>query len=549
MKDIKVSFRGRDIYVKEGTTYKEVGDLLKREFDFDILACCANNSFVDLDDEIKQDCIVDYYDRSSIVGNRVYSSCCNFILFVAIKHVLGNDAKLVCQHSQDKGVYCTIENAFINEDVIKNIENEMHNIVNADLMFEKMTVSRMDAIKYFKQMGQDDKANVLKYISNTYINLYKLDNIIDYYYSRMAYSTKAINRFTLNYIGGNGFVMQLPDLANPEVVLDYYHYSKIFDKFQEYNDWGTDLGITSAADLNQFVSAGYSADLILLTEANFNRQLDKVAQNIIESGSRIVLVAGPSSSGKTTTAKKIGLYLKCLGYNPYAISTDDYFVNMEDTPKDQFGNYDFECLEAVDIELFNRQMNSLLNGESVILPKYNFKTGKREYRDKALTLGKKGVVIIEGIHALNDKLSMAIDNNDKYRIYLGPLTQINIDNHTHVHTSDVRKLRRIVRDNKTRNKGALATMKLWSNVRRGETNNIFPYQDNVDEVVNSSLIYEIGVLKTYVEPLLYNVPEDSEEYGEALRLINFLRNFLAIPSDTIPADSVLREFIGGSCIE
>lgn len=549
MKDIKVSFRGRDIYVKEGTTYKEVGDLLKREFDFDILACCANNSFVDLDDEIKQECIVDYYDRSSIVGNRVYSSSCNFILFVAIKHVLGNDAKLICQHSQDKGVYCTIENAFINEDVIKNIENEMHNIVNADLMFEKMTVSRMDAIKYYKQMGQDDKANVLKYISNTYINLYKLDNIIDYYYSHMAYSTKAINRFTLNYIGGNGFVMQLPDLANPEVVLDYYHYSKIFDKFQEYNDWGTDLGITSAADLNQFVSAGYSDDLILLTEANFNRQLDKVAQNIIESGSRIVLVAGPSSSGKTTTAKKIGLYLKCLGYNPYAISTDDYFVNMEDTPKDQFGNYDFECLEAVDIELFNRQMNSLLNGESVILPKYNFKTGKREYRDKALTLGKKGVVIIEGIHALNDKLSMAIDNNDKYRIYLGPLTQINIDNHTHVHTSDVRKLRRIVRDNKTRNKGALATMKLWSNVRRGETNNIFPYQDNVDEVVNSSLIYEIGVLKTYVEPLLYNVPEDSEEYGEALRLINFLRNFLAIPSDTIPADSVLREFIGGSCIE
>lgn len=549
MKDIKVSFRGRDIYVKEGTTYKEVGDLLKREFDFDILACCANNSFVDLDDEIKQECIVDYYDRSSIVGNRVYSSSCNFILFVAIKHVLGNDAKLICQHSQDKGVYCTIENAFINEDVIKNIENEMHSIVNADLMFEKMTVSRMDAIKYFKQMGQDDKANVLKYISNTYINLYKLDNIIDYYYSRMAYSTKAINKFTLNYIGGNGFVMQLPDLANPEVVLDYYHYSKIFDKFQEYNDWGTDLGITSAADLNQFVSAGYSDDLILLTEANFNRQLDKVAQNIIESGSRIVLVAGPSSSGKTTTAKKIGLYLKCLGYNPYAISTDDYFVNMEDTPKDQFGNYDFECLEAVDIELFNRQMNSLLNGESVILPKYNFKTGKREYRDKALTLGKKGVVIIEGIHALNDKLSMAIDNNDKYRIYLGPLTQINIDNHTYVHTSDVRKLRRIVRDNKTRNKGALATMKLWSNVRRGETNNIFPYQDNVDEVVNSSLIYEIGVLKTYVEPLLYNVPEDSEEYGEALRLINFLRNFLAIPSDTIPADSVLREFIGGSCIE
>lgn len=549
MKNIKVSFRGRDIYVKEGTTYKEVGDLYKSEFAYDILACCSNNSFVDLSDKIRRDCVVEFYDRKSMVGSRVYSRSVRFILMVAIKNVLGDQVKLICQHSQDRGVYCTIENAYVDAEVIKNIEHEMHNIVLADYPFIKLTVYRMDAIKYFTQKGEMDKAKALKYISNTYISLYKLKDSIDYFYSRMAYSTGPINKFSLTYIRDNGFVMSLTNYINSDVVFEYHHHPLVFDKFEEYTKWGKSLDLSNAADVNEVVSSGEINDLIALTETNFNRQLDAVAHNVINSGARIVLMAGPSSSGKTTTANKLGIYFKCLGYEPHSISTDDYFVNLVDTPKGPDGKYDFECLEAVDVESFNRDMHQLLNGEKVNLPVYNFKVGEREYSNNYLQLGAKDIIIVEGIHALNEKMSIAIDNNDKYRIFIAPLTQLNIDDHTHVHTSDVRKLRRIIRDNKSRNKDAAMTLGLWSNIVKGEAKNIFPYQDSVDEVINSALIYEIGALKTYVEPLLYNVPEDHKEYGEALRLINFLRNFLPIPSDAIPADSVLREFIGGSNFE
>ena len=471
-----------------------------------------------------------------------------FILVLAIKNILG-DIEIVTEHSVDRGVYCTVRNGKITQSKLNAVYEEMKNIVKEDYLYTKLSVSRLDAIKYFKKLGRIDKVNVLKYISNTYINLYRINDIYDYFYSKMAYSTGQINDFKLTYISDTGFALSIPDIQNPEGTLDYEHHAKVFDKFNEYSAWGNALGINNAADLNQIVSQAGERELINLAEAHYDGQLAKISDIIYNDKKdiKIVLIAGPSSSGKTTTSKKLDIYLRSKGFKTHPISLDDYYIELDKRPLDENGRPDFESISAIDTDLFNKNLTQLLEGKKVSLPTYNFITRKREYNGKTLQLGENDLIIVEGLHALNDELTMSIDNKLKYKIYIGPLTQINIDNHSYIHTSDVRKLRRIVRDSKTRGYTARETLRNWKDVARGERNNIYIFQDDADVVVNSSLIYEIGVLKTYVEPLLFNVDEDDPEYPEALRLINFLRNFLPIPSDDVPADSVLREFIGGSC--
>lgn len=373
----------------------------------------------------------------------------------------------------------------------------------------------------------------------------------DYFHGRMAYSTKSINDFKLTYTGDDGFVMSLPDTDNPEYTLDYVHHEKVFNTFLEYTKWGRILGVENAADLNRVVSQAQIGSLINLAEAHYDGQLAEIADEIYTSKKniKIVLIAGPSSSGKTTTSKKLDAYLRSKGFITHPIALDDYFTDLDKRSLDENGKPDFESVRALDIELFNKQLTELLEGKKVSLPTFNFVLGKREYNGNYLQLGEKDIIIVEGLHALNDELTMAINKNQKYKIYIAPLTQMNIDYHNHVHTSDIRKLRRIVRDSKTRGYGARDTLRMWPEIKKGERQNIFRFQDDADRVVNSSMIYEVGVLKTYVEPLLFNVNEEDPEYPEALRLINFLRNFLPIPSDDVPADSVLREFIGGSCFK
>ena len=424
----------------------------------------------------------------------------------------------------------------------------MRKIVEEDLVFTKLSVSRLDAMHFFKKRNQMDKVKVLKYISNTYINLYKLDNLYDYFYGQMAYSTKSIDSFKLTYIKGNGFVLSYPDVYNPECTLDYKHHNMIFNTFLDYTRWGNNIGISNAADLNALVSTGEFERLIHLAEAYYNSQLAYVAEQIHQNKDNIklVLIAGPSSSGKTTTSKKLEVYLQSRGIHTHQISIDDYFVNKIDTPLDEHGQLDLESLRAVDVDLFNRHLTQLLEGEKVLLPQYNFITGEREYKNKWLQIGENDIIIIEGLHGLNEELTLSHERKNKYKIYISPLTQLNIDNHNRIYTSDTRKLRRIVRDNRHRGYSASDTLKLWSNIRNGEEKYIFPFQDDADIVINSALIYELGVLKTYAEPLLFSVEENDEMYAEALRLINFLRNLLPIPSDSVPGDSVLREFIGGS---
>ena len=551
-KKFKVTFRGNEVVeFEEGTTYKAISEHFKHNYNYDILVAKVNNNLVDLSDSLNKRCNIDFYDRSTSVGSNVYMRSARFILILAVRNILGPTAEITTEHSIDRGIFCTIRNAKINKDIVNKIYKEMKAIVEDDYVFTKLSVSRLDAIKYFKKINQMDKVNVLKYISNTYINLYRINDMYDYFHGRMAYSTKQINEFKLTYTGEDGFVLSLPDTENPECTLDYVHHEKVFNTFLEYTRWGRILGVENAADLNRVVSQAKIGELINLAEAHYDGQLAEIADEIYTSkrNIKLILIAGPSSSGKTTTSKKLDIYLRSKGFITHPIALDDYFIDMNKRPLDENGKPDFESIRALDIELFNKNLSDLLDGKKVNMPTFNFVLGKREYNGNYLQLGEKDIMIVEGLHALNDELTMSINKNQKYKIYIAPLTQMNIDHHNHVHTSDIRKLRRIVRDSKTRGYGAKETLKMWPEIKKGERENIFRFQDDADIVVNSSMIYEVGVLKTYVEPLLFNVNEDDPEYTEALRLINFLRNFLPIPSDDVPPDSVLREFIGGSCFK
>lgn len=551
-KTIKINYRDIEtIEFNSSVTLKEISEKFQNKYNYPILVGMVDNNVTELGETITRSCKVDFFDRSSGLGNGIYGRTTQFMLIVAIKKVLGEDTEVIIDYSIDKGYYCEIQNMDIDKPVLKKIEAKMKELCKQDYIINKVSVSRFDAIKFFKQKKQIDKVKVLKYISNSYINLYRIDDIYDYFYGELAYSTGQIDDFKLTYIKGNGFVLSYPDTYNPECTLDYVHHHMLFEAFKSYHEWGDKIGIKNAADLNEVVSNGKYNDLIRLSETYYNNQLSKIAETIFENKNNIklVLIAGPSSAGKTTTSKKLETYLESKGITTHQISIDDYFLDRSKTPVLENGELDTESLNAVDVTLFNKHLTKLFEGEKVELPEYNFVLGKREYRGKTLQLKENDVIIIEGLHALNEDLTISIERSHKFKVYINALTQLNIDNHNRIHTSDTRKLRRIVRDNKYRNYSAADTLNMWKNIREGEEKYIFPYQDDADVILNSALVYELGILKTYAEPLLFSVTETDPMYSEALRLINFLRNFLPIPSDYIPQDSVLREFIGGSCFE
>ena len=548
-RNIKISFREvEQLEFESGTTLHEISKSFSKYFEYPILIGRLDNDVVELGEAVNRSHTAEFYDRSSSLGNSVYGSTLQFLVILGVKRLFGDDVEVIVEHSIDKGFYCEIENREITKLDIQKLEETMKNIVAENKTIDKLSVSRLDAIKYFKSKKQDDKVKVLKYISNTYINLYKVDNIYDYFYGKLAPSTGVIDDFKLTYIKNKGFVVSYPSIYTPECTLDYVHHEKLFDKFYEYTKWGQKINISHAADLNETVSKGRYNELIHIDETHYDSQLVDIADKIVENGKiKIVLISGPSSAGKTTSSKKLEIQLKSRGINTFPISIDDYFFDRDKTPKDKNGNLDTESLNAVDVTLFNKHLTKLLNGEKVEIPQYNFISGKREYNGRFVKLEEKDIIIIEGLHGLNEQLTMSVDRSQKFKIYISPLTQLNIDNHNRIHTSDTRKLRRIVRDNRTRGAGAKETLNKWKEIREGEELYIFPYQDDADVIINSAFIYEIGVLKTYVEPLLFNVDEHDPMYPEAIRLINLLRNFLPIPSEEVPKDSLLREFIGGSC--
>lgn len=549
---IKVNYK--NLETKEfltGTSLKKISESFSKYYNYPILIGKVDNNMTELNEPITRSCSIDFYDRSSGVGNSIYGRTAQFLLIVAIKKVLGNDTEVIIENSIDKGFYAKITNENINKTIIKKIEEKMKEISKTDYIINKVSVSRFDAIKFFKKKKQEDKVKVLKYISNSYINLYRIDDIYDYFYGDLAYSTGQIDDFKLTYIKGEGFVLSYPDTYNPECTLDYVHHEKLFNSFDNFAKWCQTIGISNAADLNEIISQGKYNELIRLSETYYNNQLSNIAEKIYNNKNnvRLVLIAGPSSSGKTTTSKKLEVYLQSKGIKTHQISIDDYFYNRDKTPRLPNGELDTESLNAVDVTLFNKHLTKLLEGETVELPEYNFLLGKREYNGKKLKIGKDDMIIIEGLHGLNDDLTLSIERKNKYKIYISALTQLNVDNHNRIHTSDTRKLRRIIRDNKYRSYNSSTTLKMWKTIREGEEKFIFPYQDDADVIVNSALVYEMGILKTYAEPLLFSVEETDANYPEALRLINLLRNILPIPSDDVPKDSVLREFIGGSCFK
>ena len=390
---------------------------------------------------------------------------------------------------------------------------------------------------------------MLKYLSNSYVTIYKLGNKYDYFYGPMVISTGYIKDFNLKYIGNDRFVLMLPNRFENCIVNEYIHHEKFYNSVMEYIRWTNSIGARNFTDINKKLSDGKWNDLIFMSEATYNKSLLDIADNISNKKEiKMVLIAGPSCSGKTTTSKKLEMFLEGKGLKPLAISVDDYFKERDKTPLDENGFKDYESINAVDTDLFNKQIQELLEGKEVILPTYNFIKGQKEF-NKKIKLEENNILIIEGLHSLNDELTSSIKSENKFKIYISPLTGLNIDDHNRLSTTDNRLLRRMVRDNLRRGYDASATLESWDRVRSGETKYVFPYQDKADIVLNTSLIYEISVLKVYAEPLLFSVEENDENYGEALRLINILRMILPMPSASIPLDSIMREFIGNGCFE
>ena len=547
METIEVEINGKKYQMSKGMTLEEISKEFQKEFKYPILLGKVNNRLRELTKVITHDSTIEFYDLTSKEGNSSHISGLTYVLIYAVKKLFGEDADIIIQHSLDKGIY--FETTFrLTENRIKNLKETMKNIIDADMPIIRTTVDRGEAIKYFESKKDDTKAGVMSYTTNGYVTLYRLGNYYNYFYNLMPTSTGKVKDFDLTYIKEDGFVLQFPTIYQSSKIPVYKHHPHMFEVFQECRDWAKIIGVENSVDLNRVVSLGKINDLIRIDETLQSNRLLNVAREINKRREeiKIVLMAGPSSSGKTTTSRKLRMFLESFGLHPKVLSMDDYFVEREDTPLDEEGKQDYECLEAIDLKLFDKQIEELLKGKTITIPTFNFALGKKEFNSE-MTLGKGDILLIEGIHALDSKILTNIPRSKKYKIYISALTELNIDNHNRVSTTDNRLLRRIIRDNRTRNNNVEHTLKSWDSVRKGEEKYIFPYQDDADFTFNSALIYEIGVLKTYVEPLLYSVPQDSPYYEEAKRLIEFLRLFLPIPADVIPQDSILREFIGGSC--
>ena len=543
---IKVRINDQVYDYSKDITINEIYKEHQSKYKFPIILAKVNGRLKELSAKLTDDSTIEFIDLTVKEGNRVHVNGLIFVLQYAVRKLYGQNAKIMVQHSLDKGVY--IQTGFkLTEEKLENIKLVMKEIIKKDMPITKVTIDRNEARKYFRDIGDEVKAGILKYNTNNYITLYRLGNLYNYFYTLMPTGTGALKDFDVTYIKGNGFILRFPTIYVHDKIKKYEHHPNMFDVFAEFKEWAKIINVRNTVDLNKVVSTGKISDLIKMDETLQSNRLLNVAKQINDHKDKvkIVLMAGPSSSGKTTTSRKLCMYLKSFGLNPKAIEMDNYFVEREQTPKDENGKYDFECLEAMDLKLFDKQMSQLLAGEKVLMPTYNFGLGKKEYNE-TLQLEEKDILIIEGIHALDANILTNINREKKFKIYISPLTELCMDDHNRISTSDNRLLRRIIRDNRTRDYRVERTLEQWPSVRAGEEKYIFPFQDDADATINSAAIYEFGVLKTYVEPLLYSVESDSPYYEEAKRLLNFLKLFLPIPSESIPEDAVIREFIGGS---
>ena len=543
MEKVKVTYLGKSYMYPKDITLEDISKDFQDNYSETIIMAEVNGRPYELNYKVTDDVTVDFFDLTSPTGNRVYESGLIFVLEKACLNMLNSEIEV--KYSIDKGIYIKTHKKITKEDLDK-VSREMKEIVKRNLPIQKNLVNRLEAIEYYKSTKSYDKVNVLKYSVNTNVNLYRLMDIYNYFFSYLPVSTGALKEFKLTYIDQNSFVLRYPNIYYLNKIPVYKHHDKLFNEFKKYDEWSEKLGIENVSSLNNKVTKGSVDDIVLLSENIQNNSLFKIAETIYNNKKlKLILLAGPSSSGKTTTSKKLELFLKGFGLNPIAISIDNYFLDRDKTSRLPDGSYDFESLNSINVELFNKNLKDLLDGKEVTLPVYNFITGKSELSDESIKLGEKEILIVEGLHALNEELTYSIDKKNKYKIYLCPLTVLSLDNHNRIRTTDNRLLRRIIRDNRTRGYSASDTLSTWGKVREGEEKYVFPFQDEADVIFNTSLIYELGVLKTYAEPLLYSVEESDPMYKEAVRLLNLLKNILPISNDYIPVDSIVREFIGG----
>ena len=537
---------GNIVVHKDTTLYDLIKRLNKTD---DIIACSINNEIVELSYKLKEDTKLKLISIKDRMGAKIYRSGLKFIYITAIKELFGINTDVKLLHSLDKGIYTRID-LDLTVDIVKDIKAKMEELVSRDLRFEKITTSRKEAIKYFNEVKEKEKSSMYKQMTGDALTLYNLLNYYNYFYTKMPYSTGIIKSFDLTLTKDKGVMLEYPSTYDMKIP-PYTHMDQVLNVFKEYGRWADTLGVKYVSDVNNIVIEGKIKEFIELNEIKQNNDLLKIASEIEKNlnNIKLVLIAGPSSSGKTTTSKKLSLYLKNKGINPFVLSTDDFFKNRIDTPKNENGEYEYDIPEALDIDLFNEKLTSLIKGEETLLPTYNFLTGEKEYKHAPVSLKNRDLIIVEGIHTLNEMLTSKIDRKNKLKIYISPFTPLDLDRHNHVSTVDLRLIRRLVRDYRTRGYDAEETLKNWRVVRRSEEKYIFPYQKEADIVLNTALIYELGVLKTYAVPILFSVSYHSEYYSEALRIINFLKSFLNISDSMLPETALLREFVGGGYFE
>lgn len=551
-KMISVTILGKTREYPYGTSYGEIVEEYKESTRYPIVLVMKDGKLCELHKKLKRDGVLEFITTGDEIGHKTYKRSASLLLLKAIYHVAGhkNIKNVILHYSVDAGYYYTIEgDVDITEEFLASVKTYMLELVERKIPIRKRSVGTNEAIELFHEHGMYDKEKLFRFRRVSRVNIYSLDGFEDYFYGFMVNHTGYLKHFEL-YPYDNGLVLQLPSQENPEEVPPFCPRPKIFQVQKESEHWGKMMQADTVGALNEQIVQKGANQLLLIAEALQESKISQIARTIAENkDKKFIMIAGPSSSGKTTFSHRLSVQLAAHGLKPHPIAVDNYFVNREDTPLDSDGNYNFECLEAIDVKKFNDDMVRLLDGKEVELPYFNFKTGLREYRGNYLKLGKDDVLVIEGIHCLNDKLSSSLPTESKFKIYISALTQLNIDEHNRIPTTDGRLIRRIVRDARTRGASAKQTIAMWNSVRRGEEENIFPYQESADVMFNSALIYELAVLKLYAEPLLFSIGKEEPEYNEAKRLLKFLDYFLGVPSESIPSNSILREFVGGGCFD
>ena len=536
----------------EGTRFLEIAKDFQGHYEDDIVLVISDGKLLELYKTLEKDCFLRFLTTGDDIGLKTYRRSMSLMLVKAVYDTAGHDRirKVRIHYAAGQGYYCTIDGDIsLNEVFLRQVEETMHRIVEQDLPIEKRSIHTDEAVELFHQYGMYDKEELFKYRRSSRVNLYRMGAFEDYNYGYMVPSTGYLRYFAL-HLYDEGFVIQLPEIANPRVIPPFAVREKLFQVQKESMRWGDLQNIETVGDLNREIVQAGAQNMVLVQEAQQEKKIAEIAEQIAKRGDvKFVLVAGPSSSGKTTFSHRLSIQLKVNGMRPHPLAVDNYFVNRDQTPKDERGNYDFECLEAIDVEQFNEDLRRLLLGEEVGIPTFDFITGQRKYDGRKLKMESRDILVIEGIHCLNPKLTETLPDDRKFKIYISALTQLNVDEHNRIPTTDGRLIRRIVRDARTRGTTAARTIAMWYSVRRGEERNIFPFQEEADIMFNSALIYELAVLKQYVEPLLFQITPDMEEYHEAKRLLKFLDYFLGIGTDRIPANSLLREFIGGGCFD